>query len=120
MRNLELEKLEGLVGSWTLTLSDAWFLEPPGVEVQGSATIEWVGDAFLIMRSELDGELTLVIGRSDARDTCMALYHDDRGVCHELRRQELDPRARRPGFPPAIHRRRRAGSDRRPLGSIRR
>jgi len=81
MRNQELEKLEGLVGRWTLTLSDAWFLEPPGTEVHGSATIEWLGDAFLVMRSELDGELSLAIGRSDARDAFMALYHDDRGVC---------------------------------------
>lgn len=81
MRNQELEKLEGLVGSWTLTLSDAWFLKPAVVEVQGSATIDWLGDAFLIMRSELDGELNLAIGRSDANVTYMALYHDDRGVC---------------------------------------
>ncbi|MGH8950594.1 MAG: hypothetical protein ACRDX9_04140 [Acidimicrobiia bacterium] len=81
MRNQELEKLEGLVGRWTLTLSDAWFLEPAGVEVQGSATVEWLGDAFLVIRMELDGELSLVIGRSDARDTYMALYYDDRGVC---------------------------------------
>lgn len=81
MRNKELEKLEVLVGRWTLTLSDAWFLEPPATEVPGSATVEWLGDAFLIVRMDLDGELTLAIGRSDARDSYKALYHDDRGVC---------------------------------------
>lgn len=81
MRNKELEALEGLVGNWTLTLSDAWFLELPGTEVQGSATVDWLGDAFVIVRAELDGELTLAVGRSDARDAYLVLYHDDRGVC---------------------------------------
>jgi hypothetical protein len=81
MRNKELEKLDVLVGSWTLTMSDAWFLEPLGSEVRGSAVAEWLGDAFLIVRSELDGELTLAIGRSDAHDSYMVLYHDHRGVC---------------------------------------
>jgi hypothetical protein len=81
MRNKELEKLNVLVGTWTLTMSNAWFLEPPGTEVYGSATVEWLGNAFLIVRSELDGELSLAIGRSDAQDVYTTLYHDDRGVC---------------------------------------
>ena len=81
MRNEALEKLEVLVGTWTLTLSDAWFLEPAGTEVCGSATVEWLGDAFLILGSEMDGQWTLALGRSDARDAYTALYHDDRGVC---------------------------------------
>ncbi|GAB3651628.1 hypothetical protein [Glycomyces tarimensis] len=81
MRNRELELLDGLVGTWKLTLSDAWFLEPAGTEVYGSATIEWLGDAFQLHRMDLDGEMTLAIGRSDARDAYTALYHDDRGVC---------------------------------------
>ncbi len=50
MRNSELEKLDGLVGEWTVTLSDAWFIEPAGTEVQGSTTIEWLGEAFLVMQ----------------------------------------------------------------------
>jgi hypothetical protein len=36
----------------------------------------------LMVRSELDGEWTLALGRSDAHDEYTALYHDDRGVCH--------------------------------------
>ncbi len=48
MRNTEMEKLEGLVGSWSTTLSDAWFLEPPGTTVPGTSTIEWLGEAFLV------------------------------------------------------------------------
>ncbi len=80
MRNKALEKLDVLVGTWRLTLSDAWFLEPAGTEVHGLATVEWLGDAFLIVRSEMDGELNLAIGRSDAHDAYTVLYHDDRGV----------------------------------------
>ena len=38
MRNTELEKLDGLVGEWTTTISDAWFLEPTGVQVPGTTT----------------------------------------------------------------------------------
>jgi hypothetical protein len=81
MRNQALEVLGGLVGSWTLTLSDAWFLEPADKQVHGSATIEWLGEAFLVIRVKLDGDLTMVIGRSDANDAYTALYHDNRGVC---------------------------------------
>jgi hypothetical protein len=81
MRNKALEELNVLVGNWRLTLSDAWFLEPAGSQVHGSATVEWLDDAFLIMRAELDGEFHLVIGRSDAQDAYKVLYHDNRGVC---------------------------------------
>jgi hypothetical protein len=86
MRNAELAKLNGLAGEWTTTLSDAWFLEPPGAEVTGATTIEWLGESFLVVRSQLGdrahhSEMTLVIGRSDPTDVYVALYQDDRGVC---------------------------------------
>lgn len=86
MRNSELEKLDGLVGAWATTLSDAWFLEPPGLEVPGTTTIERLGESLLFVRSALGegahhSEMSLVIGRSDANDTFAALYQDDRGVC---------------------------------------
>lgn len=81
MRNAMLQALDGLVGEWTLTMSDAWFLEPPGTEVHGSATVEWFGDAFLLVHSTLQGEMSLAIGRSDADDAYQVLYHDHRGVC---------------------------------------
>ncbi|MEV0646183.1 hypothetical protein AB0I28_13060 [Phytomonospora sp. NPDC050363] len=80
MRNAKMAELEGLVGQWRITLSDAWFLEPAGTEVTGSATVEWIGEAFIAMRTTLQGELDMVLGRSDARDAYTALYHDDRGV----------------------------------------
>jgi len=82
--NAAMEALEVLVGEWDLTMSDAWFLDPPSTEVSGSATVEWLGDAFLRLRSYLGGEgqtWDLVIGRSDARDAYTVLYHDERGVC---------------------------------------
>ncbi|OLT31768.1 hypothetical protein BJF79_00940 [Actinomadura sp. CNU-125] len=88
MRNTGLEKLDGLVGTWTMNLSDAPFL-PPGTEVPGTATVEWLGEAFPIMRMEFDeggttSETTVVFGRSDANDAYVALYHDERGVCREF------------------------------------
>ncbi len=90
MRNSELEKLDGLVGRWTTTMSDAWFLEPPGTEVPGTTTIEWLGESFLVVHSEFregeheHSEMRLVVGRSDPNDRFVALYHDDRGVCRQF------------------------------------
>jgi hypothetical protein len=88
MRNTELEKLDGLVGEWTTTLSDAWFLEPPGVEVSGRTSVERLGESLLVVRTRL-GEgahhsgMSLVIGRSDPDDAYVVLYQDDRGVCRQ-------------------------------------
>src|SRR4029079_12399162 len=77
-----------LVGSWHATMRNAWFLDPPDREVAGSATIEWLGDAFVVFRWTMGGdvgpatsEMVLVLGRSDAREAYTALYHDERGVC---------------------------------------
>jgi hypothetical protein len=86
MRNAELEKLDGLVGEWTTTMSDAWFLEPPGVAVPGTTTIKRLGESLLFVQSKLGesahhSEMSLVIGRSDPNDVYVALYQDDRGVC---------------------------------------
>ncbi|MBM7790748.1 hypothetical protein [Tenggerimyces flavus] len=89
MRNTEMARLEGLEGVWTTTMSDAWFLEPPGVTVPGSATIEWLGESLLVVRVQFAGsehvhsELSLVIGRSDPNDRWTALHQDDRGTCRE-------------------------------------
>lgn len=88
MRNEAMQRLNVLVGSWRTTLRNAWFLEPAGREVPGSATVEWLGDAFVVFRWTMDGdvgtatsEMVLVLGRSDAQDVYTALYHDERGVC---------------------------------------
>lgn len=84
MRNEALNELEGLVGDWKLTMTDAWFLESREVEVDGAAKIEWLGDAFLEMRATLGmdhGRWHWVIGRNDPREQFVLLYHDERGVC---------------------------------------
>lgn len=71
-----------LVGNWSLTMADAWFVEPEGTELHGSATIDWLGDSFLVMQSEMEGHpaWALAIGHSDPRDSYHVLYHDERGV----------------------------------------
>ncbi|MFC7488695.1 hypothetical protein [Knoellia pratensis] len=88
MRNEVMARLDALVGSWSTTLSGAWFLEPADLEVPGSATVEWLDHTFVVCRWTMQGdsgvatsEQLLVLGRSDARDEFTALYHDERGVC---------------------------------------
>jgi hypothetical protein len=83
MRNEALTKLDGLIGEWKLTMTDAWFLESRELKVNGQASIGWLGDAFLEVRATLgtdEGTWHWVIGRSDARDEDVLLYHDERGV----------------------------------------
>lgn len=83
-----MEQLDVLTGSWRTTLKNAWFLEPADVEVPGTATAQWLADAFIDFRWTMEGEVgsatseqVLVLGRSDAHDAFTALYHDERGVC---------------------------------------
>jgi hypothetical protein len=80
VRNPSLEPLDVLVGDWDLTLSDAWFLESRDVRQRGRATVRWLGDAFVELAAEMEGEHIwhLVLGRSDATDQLVALYHDPR------------------------------------------
>lgn len=56
MRNEGLLRLQPLAGRWELTLSDAWFLEPRDTVLRGQATRDWIDDAFLQLRSVLDGK----------------------------------------------------------------
>lgn len=88
MRNEAMEQLDVLVGSWRTTMRNAWFLAPDDQKVPGSATVEWLGDAFVVFRWTMEGdvgpatsEMVLVLGRSDARDAYAALCPDERGVC---------------------------------------
>ena len=80
MRNPALEGLDVLVGSWDLTLTQAWFLESMEVEQHGHAVGRWLGDAFLELTAEIEGEHVwhFVFGRSDATDRSVVLYHDPR------------------------------------------
>jgi hypothetical protein len=87
MKNEALAKLEGLVGDWDLTITDAWFLESRDIKVHGKATVEWLGEAFLHLHSTWDDDSTWdwVIGRSDPHEQLTVLYHDDRGTCRVFR-----------------------------------
>jgi hypothetical protein len=83
MRNAALEQLQGLIGDWKLSMANASFLETD-IEDAGSATISWLGDAFLELQATLgsdQGNWHWVIGRSDPREQLVLLYHDERGVC---------------------------------------
>lgn len=84
MKNDALGNLEGLIGEWKLTMTDAWFLDSPEVRVEGTATFGWLGQAFVEFRGSLGrdhGSWHWVIGRSDPREQLVLLYHDERGVC---------------------------------------
>jgi hypothetical protein len=79
--NDAMRRFETLVGEWDVTMTHAWFFDSLDTEVKGTATFEWVADAFLVMTSSLEeGSWASVFTRSDARDTYLALYCDDRGV----------------------------------------
>lgn len=87
MRNEAIDRLDVLVGSWRATMRNAWFLEPADREEPGSAVGEWLGDAFVVFRWTMTGEvapatseMVLVLGYSDPRKSYTALYHDERGV----------------------------------------
>lgn len=80
MRNPALEPLAVLVGEWTLTLTDAWFLESRDVRQHGRASGRWLGDAFIELEAEMEGEHVwhFVFGRSDPNEQLVVLYHDPR------------------------------------------
>ncbi len=88
MRSEAMQQLDVLVGSWRTTMLNAWFLDPPDQEIPGSATVDWLHDAFVVFRWTMEGdvgtatsEMVIVLGRNDAQDAYSALYHDERGVC---------------------------------------
>jgi hypothetical protein len=78
MRNPALEPFCDLIGEWSLTLTNAWFLDSLDVEQHGTASARWLGDAFIELEATLEGEPLwhFVFGRSDANDEFLALYHD--------------------------------------------
>jgi hypothetical protein len=80
VRNPALEPVDVLVGEWALTLTDAWFLESRNVRQEGRASARWLGDAFIELEAEMEGEHVwhFVFGHSDANEQFVALYHDPR------------------------------------------
>jgi hypothetical protein len=80
--NDAMRRLEGLIGNWNVTMTHAWFLDSLDTELHGTATFEWLADAFIVMTSPWEDGSTWasVFGRNDARDEYVALYYDDRGI----------------------------------------
>ncbi len=87
VRNPAIDALDVLVGEWTLTLSDAWFLESRDVRHHGHATVRWLGEAFVELVADFEGEPTwhFVFGRSDANEQLVVLYHDPRPTSRVFR-----------------------------------
>lgn len=68
MRSTAMDLLNLLVGDWQVAMHEAWFLDQPDVDDAGTASIEWLGDAFLSFHWRAPvGDTRLVIGRSDRR-----------------------------------------------------
>ena len=82
MRNEALTWLDGLVGSWKWTLTNACSSRAWTSSSTALRRSEWLDDAFLILRSEFvgQGDREWVFGRSDANEQYLVLYHDGRGV----------------------------------------
>lgn len=87
MRNPALEALDDLIGEWSLTLTNAWFLESLETEQHGRASARWLGDAFIELETSLEGEplWNFVFGRSDANSEFVVLYHDPRPTSRAFR-----------------------------------
>jgi hypothetical protein len=68
MRNDQLQALDVLLGDWDVTLSGAWFLDSLETEQHGTAMFAWLGDAFVVMTSIMEGEPTwdFAFGRTTA------------------------------------------------------
>ena len=73
MRNDQLQALDVLLGDWDVTLSGAWLLDSLETEQHGTATFAWLGDAFVVMTSVMEGEPTWdfasVVGTRPTRST---------------------------------------------------
>ena len=101
MRNEQLQRVAGIfVGDWSVSITNQRWIEDKTAATTGSAKGDWLGDAFVQLRVWLEGDgdqvfggtapaqpeetgdpaMHFVFGRSDARDRCIALSHDQRGV----------------------------------------
>jgi hypothetical protein len=86
--NDAMRRLESMVGDWDVTLTHAWFLDTLDTEIEGTATVEWYADAFLLLHGSFPGRSAeeggsawaMAFRHNDPRDSFLALYGDDRGV----------------------------------------
>lgn len=83
MKNKALAALESLIGEYDSIMYNAWFLESMDTEVKGSAVIERLHDAFIVVRStDVDKKPNdiWIIGYSDPQEKYEMFYYDQRGV----------------------------------------
>jgi hypothetical protein len=94
MRNSAVAELDALVGQWTLTLTNAWFLDSLDVRQSGRASGRWLGEAFVELTAEMAGEHVwhFVFGRNDPGGQLIALYHDPRPTSRLFRMEFADHR----------------------------
>ena len=84
MRSPAIDAMDALIGEWSLTLTDAWFLDSPDVRQGGRAVFRWLGEAFIELEAQIEADLAgtntwhFVFGRSDPKERLVALYHDPR------------------------------------------
>ena len=92
MRNPALQPLDVLVGEWSLTLTDCWFLESRRAQQRGHATGRWLADAFVELEAEMEGVSVwhFVFGRNDANGELVVLYHDPRPTSRVFRMTVAD------------------------------
>lgn len=80
----QLKDLEVLIGNWEWTLSNAWFLDSLETKVIGTASFEWIENAFVLWRFKLGTsdvpEAVSMIGYSSSTERFEVFYYDNRGV----------------------------------------
>ena len=74
--NDAMRRLDGLVGEWDVTMTHAWFLDSLDTEINGSATFEWLADAFLVAFSHDDRGVYRVFGMTFADGEWTLLRED--------------------------------------------
>lgn len=82
MRSPALDLMQPLIGTWELTMTNAWFLDSLDEEVPGRASFEWLDDTLVLFRWSV-GETpptVCVIGYNTPREQYAMIYHDDRGI----------------------------------------
>lgn len=80
-----LHELDDLIGDWDVFMSNAWVLDSMETKVEGTASFEWIENAFVLWKWQLGTDEVPVadanvIGYSDAADKFEMFYHDVRGV----------------------------------------
>jgi hypothetical protein len=81
MNKPQLKDLEVLIGDWSWTMSNAWFLDSLETNVVGTTRFEWIENAFVLWRFKLGTsnvpESVSVIGYSSPTERFELFYYDN-------------------------------------------